>query len=87
MVSQSGCVLGATIAAFLAVCPQDHVHATMAGLLMFEIAAEHAAVREDVKGPGTFVPAFIDELSVVSKQTVAGDDSWLGAANIQLLEV
>ena len=39
--------------------------ATLAGVLMFEIAAERAAVREDVKGPGTFVPALLDELYLI----------------------
>lgn len=54
---------------------------------MFEIAAEHAALREDVKGPGTFLVAFIDELSIVAKQTATGDITWLKASKIQKLEV
>lgn len=67
--------------------PQDSLLATIAGLLMFEIAAEHAALREDVKGPGTFVPAFLDELSTIAKQTATGDIGWLRACKIRKIEV
>ncbi|KAJ2156155.1 thiamine biosynthetic bifunctional enzyme [Coemansia sp. RSA 552] len=34
----------------------------LAGAIAINIAAEHAAARSDVKGPGTFRPAFIDEM-------------------------
>ncbi|KAL9607229.1 MAG: hypothetical protein Q9167_007837 [Letrouitia subvulpina] len=61
-ITGSGCTLGTTVAACLAVWRQDPLRAALAGVLLFEIAAERAAVREDVKGPGTFVPAFVDEL-------------------------
>lgn len=37
-----------------------------AGVLAFNIAAEHAAKRPDVKGPGTFRAALIDELYALS---------------------
>lgn len=35
---------------------------SLAGVLVFNVAAERAAAREDVKGPGTFRAALIDEL-------------------------
>jgi thiamine-phosphate diphosphorylase/hydroxyethylthiazole kinase len=63
-ITGSGCTLGTTLSAYLAANPEDKLKAAVAGLLHFEIAAEHAAERADVKGPGTFVPAFIDELYV-----------------------
>ncbi|KAF2191533.1 TMP-TENI-domain-containing protein [Zopfia rhizophila CBS 207.26] len=62
MVTGSGCTLGTTLAAYMAANPQNKLYAAIAGILHFEIAAERAAVREDVRGPGTFIPAFIDEL-------------------------
>jgi thiamine-phosphate diphosphorylase/hydroxyethylthiazole kinase len=34
------------------------------------IASEVAAERPDVKGPGTFIPALIDELAALSPQTL-----------------
>lgn len=40
----------------------DKLLAVLASLLLLEIAAERAAVKDGVHGPGTFLPAFIDEL-------------------------
>jgi thiamine-phosphate diphosphorylase/hydroxyethylthiazole kinase len=65
----------------------DVLVAALAGLVLFEIAAERAAVRDDVRGPGTFVPAFIDELSAVRKETAGGNVAWLAKAKIEALEV
>ncbi|KAJ4298170.1 thiamine biosynthetic bifunctional enzyme [Kalmusia sp. IMI 367209] len=62
MVTGSGCTLGTTLSAYMAAAPEDKFLAAVAGILHYEIAAEQAAVREDVKGPGTFIPALIDEL-------------------------
>lgn len=62
MVTGSGCTLGTTISAYMAAAPQDKLVAAVAGMLHFEIAAEAAGLSEHVRGPGTFVPAFIDEL-------------------------
>ncbi|KAI4162193.1 MAG: hypothetical protein LQ342_004213 [Letrouitia transgressa] len=68
MITGSGCTLGTTVAACLAVWRQDPLLAALAGVLLFEIAAERAAARDDVKGPGTFVPAFLDELKNCSRR-------------------
>lgn len=65
----------------------DPLIAAVAGMVLFEIAAERAAVRDDVRGPGTFVPAFIDELSAVRTETVKGDVAWLAKAKIEALAV
>ncbi|KAI0578408.1 ThiM Hydroxyethylthiazole kinase sugar kinase family [Pyrenophora tritici-repentis] len=62
LITGSGCTLGTTLSAYLAANPGDKLMAAVAGLLHFEIAAERAAAREEVRGPGTFVPAFLDEL-------------------------
>lgn len=62
MVTGSGCTLGTTLSAYMAASPGDKLVAAVAGMLHFEVAAERAAEVEGVRGPGTFVPAFIDEL-------------------------
>jgi thiamine-phosphate diphosphorylase/hydroxyethylthiazole kinase len=82
-VTGTGCVLGTTVSLMLAVSRADKLLATIAGLLHYEIAAEIAASRDDVKGPGTFVPALIDELYNVKKATAAGDLRWLERAKVR----
>jgi thiamine-phosphate diphosphorylase/hydroxyethylthiazole kinase len=82
-ITGSGCTLGTTIAAFVATYREDKMLAAIAGMLMYEIAAERAAERSDVKGPGTFVPAFLDELFAIRKMTTAEDNSWLEAAVVR----
>ncbi|KAK1071453.1 thiamine biosynthetic bifunctional enzyme [Friedmanniomyces endolithicus] len=79
----SGCTLGTTIASVMAVEREDKLLAAMAGILMYEIAAERAGEREDVKGPGTFVPAFIDELYHIREECVRGNGKWMEAAKIE----
>ena len=84
-ITGSGCTLGTTIAAFLAVHAEDKLLATLAGVLMYEIAAEQAATRGDVKGPGTFVPAFLDELYLIRQASCSGQNDWLNAAKVDML--
>ncbi|KAL5351317.1 thiamine biosynthetic bifunctional enzyme [Pseudogymnoascus australis] len=84
-ITGSGCVLGTTISAMLAVHRHDKLIAAVAGLLLFEIAAEYAAQRPDVKGPGTFVPALIDELDRIRQSNAEGDFGWLSRADISLV--
>lgn len=80
-ITGSGCALGTTIASVMAVEREDKLLAAIAGLLMYEIASERAAVREDVKGPGTFIPAFIDELYCIRQESLEGNGDW--AKNVQ----
>ncbi|GAB7348831.1 hypothetical protein MBLNU459_g7541t1 [Dothideomycetes sp. NU459] len=86
-ITGSGCTLGTTIASYLAVEREDNLLAAVAGLLHYEIAAERAARKESVKGPGTFVPAFIDELYAIRKESAAGDGKWAEAAKIEVVDV
>ncbi|KAF2434439.1 TMP-TENI-domain-containing protein [Tothia fuscella] len=79
-ITGSGCTLGTTISAFMAVNKDDKMLAALAGILMYEIAAEVAARRDDVRGPGTFVPVFLDELYAIRENTQKGDHTWLKAA-------
>lgn len=44
---------------------------------MFEIAAENAAAKDFVRGPGSFVPAFLDELYAIRTAAAKDDESWL----------
>ena len=59
LVTAMGCAGSALVAAFLAIEP-DALRATAAALMMLGIAGELAA--RDVKGPGTFATAIIDEV-------------------------
>lgn len=86
-ITGSGCVLGTTISIMLAVERGDKLLAALAGLLHYEISAEVAAVREDVKGPGTFVPALIDELYNIQKSTSQGDVEWLKKARVKVIDL
>ena len=48
-------------------------------MLAITVASELAAVRADVQGSGTFLPAFIDALGALSEQ------SMLERANVEVL--
>ncbi|KAI7205605.1 Hydroxyethylthiazole kinase [Hortaea werneckii] len=84
-ITGAGCTLGTTIASMLAAERGDKLLAAATGILMYEIAAERAATRDGVKGPGTFVPAFIDELYAIRQESMAGDGKWAQAAKLEVL--
>jgi thiamine-phosphate diphosphorylase / hydroxyethylthiazole kinase len=84
-ITGAGCILGTTIATFcgaesmvgLASGPiesvlvrGDMLLATAAGTLALTIAAQQAADKEEVRGPGTFLPALIDELAVLTPDMI-----------------
>ena len=55
---------------------------------MFEIAAENAAAKEYVRGPGSFTPALLDELWAIREQVVQGAEDWLAkTAKVHLVQV
>lgn len=87
MVTGTGCTLGTTISAMVSAYPASPLVAAVAGTVMFGVAAERAAERADVQGPGTFVPVFIDELYAIRKATAGGDLRWLVAAKVQAVQV
>lgn len=86
MITGTGCTLGTTISAMVAASreKEDRLAAVVAGILLFEIAAETAASKNSVEGPGSFVPAFLDALYRIRTATAAGDVSWLDGEKITL---
>jgi thiamine-phosphate diphosphorylase/hydroxyethylthiazole kinase len=83
LVTGSGCTLGTTIAAFLAVHREDKFMATLAAVLLFEIAAELAAKMEGVRGPGTFLPNWVDQLYKSSRSGSNDPNPWIDAAKVE----
>lgn len=83
-VTGAGCTLGTTVASFLAVHREDKFLATLAAMLLYEIAAERAAKRDDVRGPGTFVAAFLDELYAIATEDGTG---WLEGAKVTEVDI
>ncbi|KAK0623441.1 Hydroxyethylthiazole kinase family-domain-containing protein [Immersiella caudata] len=81
-VTGTGCSLGTAISAAVAAYPESRLSAVVTAMLHYEIAAEMAAERPDVQGPGTFVPAFLDELYKIREATAGGDLAWLGRAKV-----
>lgn len=56
---------------------------------MYEIAAENAATNTDrVRGSGSFVPAFVDEVDIIRGKAEKGDHSWFEKrAKIRIVDV
>lgn len=72
-ITGAGCALGSVIASYAAVYAQDRFLATLAALLHYEIAAENAQARTElVRGPGSFIPAFLDELFLLGEEVKVG---------------
>lgn len=88
MITGTGCTLGTTVSAMASVVPKggDVLAAAVAATAMFGVAAEKAAARAEVRGPGTFVPAFLDELYLTRKATAEGDLSWLEMVKVTAVE-
>jgi thiamine-phosphate diphosphorylase / hydroxyethylthiazole kinase len=69
-ITGSGCALGSTIASYVALHRKDKFVAALAGILHYEIAAERAAVH--ARGPGSFIPSFLDEIYALGQEIRAG---------------
>src|SRR5699024_3095116 len=59
-ITASGCVLTSVIAAFISVAEGHHFEASIEAVSGYGLAAEKA--MEKAEGPGTFIPAFLDQL-------------------------
>ena len=69
-ITGSGCALGSVIAGYVAIHREDKFTAALAGILHYEIAAERAESR--CRGPGSFIPTFLDELYQLGQQVKQG---------------
>lgn len=67
-ITGGGCALGAVVAAFTSVAPEDAGAAAVAATAVHTIAAELAA--RDAGGPGTFQPLFLDRLASLTPEDV-----------------
>ncbi|WP_065964360.1 hydroxyethylthiazole kinase [Curtobacterium sp. UCD-KPL2560] len=67
-ITGGGCALGAVVAAFTAVAPDDPGAAAVAATVVHTVAAELAA--RDAGGPGTFQPLFLDRLAALTPDDV-----------------
>ncbi|WIE69747.1 hydroxyethylthiazole kinase [Curtobacterium sp. MCLR17_054] len=67
-ITGGGCALGAVVAAFTSVAPEDAGAAAVAATAVHTIAAELA--ERDAGGPGTFQPLFLDRLASLTPEDV-----------------
>ncbi|PZO57582.1 MAG: hydroxyethylthiazole kinase [Leifsonia xyli] len=67
-ITGGGCALGAVVAAFTSVAPDDAGAAAVAATAVHTIAAELAA--REAGGPGTFQPLFLDRLASLTPEDV-----------------
>jgi thiamine-phosphate diphosphorylase / hydroxyethylthiazole kinase len=79
-ITGSGCALGSVIASYVSVHREDKFLAALAAILHYEIAAQRATTFYSVRGPGTFIPAFLDELSSIKQESMDGKNEWCSAA-------
>ena len=86
-ITGTGCTLGTTVSAMIAAYRKDPLLAATAGVVLFSVAAQIAIQRPEVRGPGTFVPAFLDELNAIRDATAKGDLQWLNLAKVAAVEV
>ncbi|KAJ2777175.1 thiamine biosynthetic bifunctional enzyme [Coemansia interrupta] len=77
-ITGSGCMVGTAVATFIAVARDNPMLGALAGIVAINIAAEHAAKRPDVHGPGSFRQAFLDEMHMLTREHI------LEEANIRL---
>jgi thiamine-phosphate diphosphorylase/hydroxyethylthiazole kinase len=83
-ITGSGCALGSVIASYLAAHKEDKLLAVLAAIMHYEIAAERAAKKAE--GPGTFIPAFLDQLYLITQAAEKGDVTWLsGMAKVEFV--
>ncbi|ODQ67236.1 thiamine biosynthetic bifunctional enzyme [Nadsonia fulvescens var. elongata DSM 6958] len=87
-ITGAGCVLGSLITAFCAANNKafGSFESTATALLLYTIAAETAAAKESVNGPGTFVPALLDEIYKISEMSKKNDYTWLDVAKIGIVD-
>lgn len=94
-VTGSGCSLGSVVSACLAVTKDldptsiaaavdPNFLAATTAVLLYTIAGERAAACPEVRGPGTFLPAFVDEIYLIAEETRKDDFSWIKNAKFRV---
>lgn len=68
-VSATGCALTCVTGAFASLAPDKLLDTTIAAFVTFSAAG--ALAGDHAKGPGSFVPYFLDTLSTVDEQSIA----------------
>lgn len=63
-ITASGCTLSSVVGAFVSVAKDNLLDASIEAIVRYNIAAEWA--MEKATGPGTFYPAFLDQLYLMS---------------------
>ncbi|ORX74951.1 TMP-TENI-domain-containing protein [Linderina pennispora] len=73
-ITGSGCMTGTAVGTYVyAVAHTDPLVGAITGMVAINLAGEHAAQRPDVKGPGTFRAAFIDEMYNLTKEQLLAE--------------
>ncbi|KAI8069446.1 Hydroxyethylthiazole kinase family-domain-containing protein [Gongronella butleri] len=67
-ITGSGCMVTSIVACFASVGRNDYLCATVIAILLVNIAGEMAMQRGNVRGPGTFRSALIDELYILTQE-------------------
>jgi thiamine-phosphate diphosphorylase/hydroxyethylthiazole kinase len=94
-ITGSGCSLGSVVSACLAMVKDldptsaatavdPNFLAAITAVLVYTIAGERAAARPEVRGPGTFLPAFVDEIYLIAEETRKDDFSWIKNAKFRV---
>ncbi|KAJ2841021.1 thiamine biosynthetic bifunctional enzyme [Coemansia erecta] len=80
-ITGSGCMVGTAVGTLIhKVAHDDLLAGALAGVVAINLAAEAAASRGDVKGPGTFRAVFIDEMHNLTV------DQFRNGMNIELVD-
>jgi thiamine-phosphate diphosphorylase/hydroxyethylthiazole kinase len=74
LMTGTGCALGTVVSAFIAASSSDLLVSCLCAVIYFTVAGETAAMS--CRGPGTFGPAFIDQLYLLRTKQKAVNDRW-----------
>lgn len=69
-ITTSGCVLTSVVGAFVGAAKDELFQASVEGTAAYAIAAELAMKNGHVKGPGSFIAAFLDELYLLDEEKI-----------------
>ena len=67
-ITAMGCSLSSLIGAFIGISPNRIYESTISALVLFSVAG--SCVSKSIKGPGTFLPHFLDNLYCLNAHTI-----------------